>query len=187
MLFGALVAFALSKAIAPRAPGGTITGVDLSGSSTADSEAEGGLEPVDTARVHALEARVARDSSDFPALIELGHLYLSQQRLNRSAQVSMRAVRMKPDAPETAEAFTHLGMILWNSDEADAGLRSLDKALLLHPDFPEALLYRGIILFAAKRDMPGATAAWERYLEVAPPGANTARVRAMLQAARSAR
>jgi cytochrome c-type biogenesis protein CcmH len=185
--FGAVVAFALTKAVAPRPAGGAITGVDLSGGSTPDGSEESAIAPVDTARQHLLERRVARDSNDYPSLMELGHMYLAEQRLAKSAAVNMRAVRLKPDAPETAEAFAHLGMILWSAGETDAGLRSLAKALELKPDFPEALLYQGIILFAGRRDMTGASAAWERYLEVAPPDANTARVRAMLQAARSAR
>ena len=189
--FGAVVALTLTRSVAPRAAGGTITGIDLSGGAAPDGGADGAegggaIAPVDTARLHVLEARVARDSNDHAALVELGHLYLSQQRLNRSAQVNMRAVRLKPDARESAEAFAHLGMILWNAGETDAGLQSLDKALELHPDFPEALLFKGIVLFAGKRDMAGATQAWERYLQVAPADANTARVRAMLEGARRA-
>jgi len=187
VLFAALVAVVLKQAIAPRAPGGSITGVDFSSGAAANDEEGFEIAPVDSARVHALEARVARDSNDYPALMELGHLYLAQQRLNRAASVNMRAVRLKPDAPETAEAFAHLGMILWSAGEMATGLQSIEKALALHPDLPEALLYKGIILFAGARDMNGAVAAWERYLQVAPPDADTARVQAMLQAARSAR
>jgi cytochrome c-type biogenesis protein CcmH/NrfG len=95
-------------------------------------------------------------------------------------------VQLRPRAPETAEAFAHLGMILWNMNETEAGLRSIENALYLSPDLPEALLYKGIILFAGANDPAAAATAWERYLEVAPPGAETERVRAMLQAARSA-
>jgi cytochrome c-type biogenesis protein CcmH/NrfG len=127
---------------------------------------------------------VARDSSDHPALLELGHLYLRQQRLNRAATVSMRAVELRPQARETAEAFAHLGMILWNAGETDVGLQALEQALFLHPDLPEALLYKGIVLFAGKQDPRGAAAAWERYLAVAPADAETGRVRSMLEAAR---
>jgi len=180
--FGLVVAVTLRGALGPREPGGVMTGFDPA----AGQGPAAPVEPVDSSRLAALEARVARDSNDSPTLIELGHLYLAQQRFNRSAQVNMRAVRLRPDAPETAEAFAHLGMILWSAGEIAAGLRSLDKALALHRDLPEALLYKGIILFAGAQDPRGAAAAWERYLEVAPPDAETARVRAMLEAARRA-
>jgi tetratricopeptide (TPR) repeat protein len=99
--------------------------------------------------------------------------------------VNLKAVQLQPDAEGTAEAFAHLGMILWSTGEPDAALKSLDKALFLHPDLPEALLYQGIILFTAERDMPRAAAVLQRYLDVAPPSANTARVKGMLDAARA--
>ncbi len=187
--FAAVAVVSLRGALAPRTAGGTMTGIQFEGGGDAGGGGGGGgpvgsLEAVDTARLTVLEKRVARDSNDYPALLELGHLYMRQQRLARAADVSMRAVRLRPQAKETAEAFAHLGMILWNANELQGGLQALDQALFLHPDLPEALLYKGIVLFAGANDPRGAAAAWERYLEVAPPGAETQRVRGMLQAAR---
>jgi cytochrome c-type biogenesis protein CcmH/NrfG len=144
-------------------------------------------EPAENPRLVELEAQIARDSNNHAALIEAGHLYLQQQRLQAAADVSMKAVRMRPQAKESAEAFAHLGMILWGANEMEPGLQAIEQSLMLSPDFPEALLYKGIILFAGadgKNDPRGAVSAWERYLEVAPPGAETARVRGMLEMAR---
>ena len=145
---------------------------------------EGAADPAENPRLAELEAKIARDSNDHTALIELGHLYMQQQRLQAAAEVSMRAVRMRPRAKESAEAFAHLGMILWSANELEPGLQSIEQALMLSPDLPEALLYKGIILFAGANDPRGAISAWERYLAVAPPGAETARVRGMLEMAR---
>lgn len=198
LAFGAVATVSLRGALGERQEGETITGIrfgsDQGGDGAGDEVGGGGggggggialgETAVDTARVAELERRVARDSTDHPALIELSHLYLRQQRLQRAADVSMQAVRLRPQARETAEAFAHLGMILWAANELDGGLRSLEQALYLHPDLPEALLYKGILLFAGAGDPRGAAAAWERYLVVAPPGAETQRVRGMLQAAR---
>src|SRR5207245_751978 len=118
------------------------------------------------------------------ALVELVQLYLMQGQLRKAVVVDTMAIRLQPDAEGTAKAFADVGMILWSMGQPDGGLKSLDKALFLHPDLPEALLYRGIILFAGLRDMRAAAETFERYLEVAPPDANTGRVRAMLDAAR---
>jgi len=93
---------------------------------------------------------------------------------------------LKPHAKESAEAWAHLGMILWGANEPDGGVQAVNEALTLSPDLPEALLFKGLILFAGKNDPAGAVSAWERYLQVAPPGAETERVRAMLQGARQA-
>lgn len=178
VLFGLVAYLSLQGSVAPREEGETMTGVRLGDGSNGD--------PSDNPRVAELEARIARDSNDHPALIELGHLYLQQQRLERAAQVSMRAVQLRPKDKESAEAFAHLGMILFGANEIDAGLQALEQALSMSPDLPEALLYKGIILFAGANKPREAISAWERYLEVAPPGAETSRVRAMLESARQA-
>ena len=179
VLFGAVAVLSLRGAVAPRQEGETMTGVRLNDGG-GDAPPEAAPDP----RLGELEARVARDSNDFSALIEVGHLYLQQQRLQPAADVSMKAVRLRPRAKETAEAFAHLGMILFGANEVDAGLQSLEQALTLSPDLPEALLYKGILLFAGAQKPAEAISAWERYLAVAPPGAETSRVRAMLEAAR---
>ena len=193
-LFGVVAALSLKGSIVKREAGGSITGAQAGEAPRPTSGGGGGapgggtfgeVGPLDSLRITQLEARVRRDSTDEPALIELGHLYLTEGRLREAALVNMKAVQLAPDAEGTAEAFAHLGMILWSTGEMDGALKSLDKALYLHPDLPEALLYRGIIEFAGRRDMKEAQATFERYLAVAPPSANTARVKAMLEATRN--
>lgn len=174
IVFGAVAVLSLRGAMRERGEGDNITGIQFGPDSA----------PAENPRIAELEARVARDSNDYAALLEVGHLYMQQQRLKEAADVSMKAVQLRPKAKETAEAFAHLGMILWGANEMGAGLQALDQALMLSPDLPEALLYKGIILFAGANDPRGAISAWERYLQVAPTGAETARVRGMLEAAR---
>ena len=185
--FALVVVLSLRGSLAPRPEGGTITGTQVGGGAPpGDLEPLQQTGPLDSLRITQLEARVRHDSTDVPALIELGHLYLAQGQLHKAVVVDTLAIRLQPDAEGTAEAFAHVGMILWGAGQTDGALKSLDKALFLHPDLPEALLYRGIILFAGVRDMRAAAQTLERYVAVAPPDANTARVKAMLEAARSA-
>jgi cytochrome c-type biogenesis protein CcmH len=187
-VFGVVVVLSLRGSLAPRPEGGSITGQQFAASAPG---ADGGVAlqetgPLDSLRITELEARVRADSSDVTALVELGHLYLAQGEPEKAVVVDTMAVRLQPDAEGTAGAFADLAMILWGLGETDAAFKSLDKALFLHPDLPEALLYRGIILFAGVHDMHRAAETFERYLVVAPPDANTGRVRAMLDAARQA-
>ena len=183
--FAVVAVLSLKGSLGARPEGGTITGTQFAppgeGSDGSPLQVTG---PLDSLRITQLEARVRRDSTDVPALVELGHLYLMQGQLRKAVVVDTMAIRLQPDAEGTAKAFADVGMILWSMGQPDGGLKSLDKALFLHPDLPEALLYRGIILFAGLRDMRAAAETFERYLEVAPPDANTGRVRAMLDAAR---
>ena len=176
IVFGAVAVLALRGSVAERGEGGSATGIQFG-----EGAAE---EPAENPRVTELEAKIARDSNDHAALVELGHLYMQQQRLQAAADVSMKAVQLRPRAKESAEAFAHLGMILWGANELEPGLQAIEQALMLSPDLPEALLYKGIILFAGANKPREAISAWERYLEVAPPGAETARVRGMLEMAR---
>ena len=185
--FALVVGLSLRGSLAPRPEGGTITGTQFSsGPPPGDMEPVQQTGPLDSLRITQLEARVRRDSTNVPALIELGHLYLTQGQLQKAVVVDTLAIRLQPDAEGTAEAFAHLGMILWGAGQTEGALKALDKALFLHPNLPEALLYRGIILFAGVRDMPAAAQTLERYVEVAPPDANLGRVKGMLEAARKA-
>ena len=181
--FALVLVLSLRGSVAARTEGGTITGTQVAGSAAPIDMEIQKTGPLDSLRIAQLEAQVRRDSTDVHALIELGHLYLAQGLLQKAILVDTLAIHLQPEAPGTAEAFAHLGMILWSMGQADGGLKSLDKAVFLRPELPEALLYRGIILFAGVQDMRAAAEAFERYLAVAPPDANTGRVRAMRDAA----
>jgi cytochrome c-type biogenesis protein CcmH/NrfG len=181
--FALILVVSLRGSVGARPEGGVITGTQTASAAPLDMELQQ-TGPLDSLRIAQLEARVRRDSTDVPALIELGHLYLSQRLIEQAILVDTLAIRLQPDAAGTAEAFAHLGMILWGTGQTQGGLQALDKALFLHPDLPEALMYRGIIYFAGVQDMRAAAESFERYLAVAPPDANTGRIRAMLEAAR---
>jgi tetratricopeptide (TPR) repeat protein len=183
--FALILMLSLRGSVAARPEGGTITGTSFASAPPVDMEIQK-TGPLDSLRIAQLEARVRRDSTNIPALIELGHLYLTQGLLAKAVVVDTIAIRLDPDAEGTAGAFADIGMILWSLGQTDGALKSLDKAVFLHPNLPDALLYRGIILFAGVKDMRAAAQAFERYLAVAPPDANTGRVRAMLDAARQA-
>jgi cytochrome c-type biogenesis protein CcmH len=184
--FAVILVISLRGSVAARTEGGTITGTQVAGNAPpVDMEIQK-TGPLDSLRIAQLEAKIRQDSTDVPALIELGHLYLAQGLLEKAVLVDTIAIHLQPDAPGTAEAFAHLGMILWSTGETEGALKALDKAVFLRPELPEALLYRGIILFAGVQDMRAAAEAFDHYLAVAPPDANTGRIRGMRDAARQA-
>jgi cytochrome c-type biogenesis protein CcmH len=183
--FALILVFSLRGAVAARTAGGTITGTQIASAPPIDMELQK-IGPLDSLRIAQLEDIVGRDSTNVPALIELGHLYLAQGLLDQAVLVDTLAIHLQPDAPSSAEAFAHLGMILWSMGQTDGAIKALDKAVFLRPELPEALLYRGIILFAGVQDMRAAAEALDHYLAVAPPDANTGRIRGMRDAARQA-
>lgn len=87
--------------------------------------------------------------------------------------------------PKNVDALTHLGLIVAIGGHADTALETLDRALAIDPDYPPALLYRGQVLYEAKQDVAGAVKAWERFVQVAPPGEDRDRVKQLIAEARS--
>lgn len=188
VLFGVLAGALLTQALRPRGPDGSITGNEIAGGGGGGMGGGGGggggggaLVPVDLSKVPELQQRIAADSTDVDALNELAHLYVSTQQFREAADLSMRALRIDP---ENAQAMTHLGVVLWANGELDGALEAFNHAIQFDPRWHETYLFKGLVLFTAKQDFQGAVEAWERYLEVAPPDANTSRVRGMLEGAR---
>lgn len=89
--------------------------------------------------------------------------------------------------PKNIDATTHLGLIVAIGGHADTALETFDRALAIDPNYPLALLYRGQVLYDAKRDVPGAIASWEKFLAVSPPGEDRERVARMIADAKAGR
>jgi cytochrome c-type biogenesis protein CcmH/NrfG len=87
--------------------------------------------------------------------------------------------------PKNVDAMTHLGLIVAIGGHADSALETFDKALAIDPDYPPALLYRGQILYEAKKDVAGAVRAWERFVKVAPTAEERARVQKLIADAKA--
>jgi tetratricopeptide (TPR) repeat protein len=87
--------------------------------------------------------------------------------------------------PNNADALAHVGLMAAMADHPDKALELIDKALTVDPKFPPALMFRGQVLYEAKRDVPGAIKAWEQFLAVAPAGEDRQRVTKLLAEAKS--
>lgn len=89
--------------------------------------------------------------------------------------------------PKNVDAMTHLGLIVAIGGHADSALETFEKALTLDPNYPPALLYRGQVLYEAKKDSAGAIRSWEKFLAVAPAGEDRVRVEQLIAEARTRR
>ena len=87
--------------------------------------------------------------------------------------------------PKNVDAMTHLGLIVAIGGHADSALETFDKALAIDPDYAPALLYRGQVLYEAKKDVPGAVSAWERFIKVAPSAEDRERVKKLIADAKA--
>jgi tetratricopeptide (TPR) repeat protein len=87
--------------------------------------------------------------------------------------------------PKNVDAMTHLGLVIAIGGHADAALETFDKALAIEPNYPPALLYRGQVLYEAKKDVTAAVRSWERFISVAPSADDRARVQKMIAEAKA--
>ena len=87
--------------------------------------------------------------------------------------------------PKNVDAMTHLGFIVAIGGHADSALETFDKALAIDPDYAPALLYRGQVLYEAKKDVAGAVSSWERFVKVAPNAEDRERVKKLIAEAKA--
>ena len=117
------------------------------------------------------------------AMLEAARKALEAERYSEA--ISAYQAVLKRD-PQNVDAMTHLALIVAIGGHADAALQTFEKALAIDPNYPPALLYRGQILWDAKKDGPGAIAAWEKFMKVGPPGEDRERVKKLIAEAKAA-
>lgn len=123
------------------------------------------------------QERVRQNPSNLLARLDLAHRYLDTGRVGAAAGEYAAALRLEP---ANAEARAHVGFILFLAGRASDGLRQARKALTLDPKYPEAWFIEGVILVKGLDRPAAGRLALERYLELAPFGAERDTARALL-------
>lgn len=164
--FAAGAALLLTRSMGERLPGQTVTG-----------NAQSGLGGV----IRQLEQQVGQDPTDASARRRLARARLQQRDVAAAIKDFDAAARLDPT---DAESRAYAGWIVYQAGLADEALRRLDDAIAASPDYPDAHLFRGIVLLRAKGDAAGAVAELERYLAAIPAGPLDADVRSLLEEAR---
>jgi tetratricopeptide (TPR) repeat protein len=85
--------------------------------------------------------------------------------------------------PTNPEAHAELGFLIYRAGKAEDGLRTVQQALNVRPDYAQALYYKGLILLRGTHRPTDAEAAFRSYLAVAPYGALRSEVEALLKEA----
>jgi Flp pilus assembly protein TadD len=149
--------------------------------------------------IHAAESNAtvdARDPSTDPAkkkagvakmLTNEGNAYLKLHKTNEAVALYMKAAAMDPNP---AIAYFNLCATQYNVGNFDGALAACDKAIAADPNKADAYFIKGSALYgngkldAANKYVvpPGTVEALNKYLALAPDGAHSADVRAMLEA-----
>lgn len=188
----------LASAITPRGAGQTATGSEpaavatappvgpTGGSAAAPADPSAGSTPTLTAQqaaaIEAAALDVKAHPQDVSKHLALAHAY-ADGGANQLAAVEFLAI-LKLD-PTNAEANTALSLLAFESGQAGEAKTMLDKVLKAHPDYPEALYVRGLVLLSGLHQPAAATKDLHAYLAAAPFGSHRTAAETLLALAGS--
>ncbi len=129
---------------------------------------DGAAAPVskeDEARITELEIAMATKAGDQAGWVELGNAYFDTHQAGKAIVAYEKALALGKASPDV---WTDMGIMQRQAGQPDKALHSFDAALALNPRHEHALYNRGVVLLHDTGDKAGATAAWEKLLEVNP-------------------
>jgi cytochrome c-type biogenesis protein CcmH/NrfG len=121
--------------------------------------------PLDEGQVQALTTVIKSDPNNAGALVKLANLYFDAERFDDAIKWYEPALKLDP---KNVDASTDLGVSYYYSSKTDEALKQFDYSLKLNPTHTKTLLNQGIVLAFGKRDLKGATSAWEKVVQLAP-------------------
>jgi tetratricopeptide (TPR) repeat protein len=174
MLFGVILGWVLAS----QQLGSAATPAAPAAASAAEAPAQGSAQQqppaLNEARVQELKTVVERDPANVSATTELASLYFTAERFADAVTWYERSLKLQPN---DADISTELALGYFYTERIDQSLAQFDYSLKLNPAHARTLLQKGVVLAFGKEDIKGATAAWQRVIEIAPntPEAQAAR------------
>jgi tetratricopeptide (TPR) repeat protein len=123
----------------------------------------------------AIRAEI-ENANDFDKLVQIGNREFdaAPRRSALAAAAYEKALSIKPKDPNV---LTDLGTVYRDMVRYDDAIRMFKEAASIDRSHAISRYNLGIVLRYDKNDLPGAIAAWEDYLKVAPRGPMAAQVR----------
>jgi TolA-binding protein len=146
----------LQQAAAPPAP------------AAGDTTAGGGTRqppPLDEAKVQSLQTIIKSDPKNAGAYVQLANVYFDAERYSDAIKWYEEGVKLDPKNPD---ASTDLGVSYYYSGRTEDALKQFENSLKLNPKHAKTLFNKGIVLAFGKRDLQGATLAWQQVVQLAP-------------------
>jgi len=121
--------------------------------------------PLDEAKVQSLQTIIKSDPKNSGAYVQLGNAYFDAERYADAIKWYEEGVKLDPKNPD---ASTDLGVSYYYSGRTDDALKQFENSLKLNPKHAKTLFNKGIVLAFGKRDLQGATEAWQQVVQLAP-------------------
>ena len=121
--------------------------------------------PLDEGKVQSLQTIISSDPKNAGAYVQLGNTYFDAERYPDAIKWYEESIKLDPSNPD---ASTDLGVSYYYSGRTDDALKQFEYSLKLNPKHAKTLFNKGIVLAFGKRDLQGATQAWEQVVQLAP-------------------
>jgi tetratricopeptide (TPR) repeat protein len=132
-----------------------------------DAAAAGTRQPaaLDEAKVQSLLTIIKSDPKNAGAHVQLANTYFDAERYPDAIKWYEEALKLDPKNPD---ASTDLGVSYYYSGRTDDALKQFENSLKMNPKHAKTLFNKGIVLAFGKRDLQGATEAWQQVVQLAP-------------------
>lgn len=164
--FGVILGWVLGTQQAQKSAAATAA-VTTPAPAAAEAASGSGQQPakLDDAKVQSLKTILASDPTNARAAVELANTYFDGEQYLDA--ISWYETALKND-PKNVDASTDLGVAYYYANQPDRALQQFDHSLALDPKHTKTLLNQGIVKAFGKQDLTGATASWQKVIDVAP-------------------
>jgi cytochrome c-type biogenesis protein CcmH/NrfG len=135
--------------------------------SSGDAAAGGTRQPpaLDEGKVQSLLTIIKSDPKNVGAHVQLANAYFDAERYPDAIKWYEETLKLDPKNPD---ASTDLGVSYYYSGRTDEALKQFENSLKINPKHAKTLFNKGIVLAFGKRDLQGATEAWQQVVQLAP-------------------
>jgi tetratricopeptide (TPR) repeat protein len=121
--------------------------------------------PLDEGKVQGLLTIIKSDPKNVGAQVQLANTYFDAEKYPDAIEWYQSSLKLNP---KDVDASTDLGVSYYYSSRTDEALKQFEYSLKLNPTHPKTLFNKGIVLAFGKKDLKGATEAWEQVVKLAP-------------------
>ena len=108
--------------------------------------------------MQSLQTIIKSDPKNVGAHVQLANAYFDAERYADAIKWYEESLKLDPKNPD---ASTDLGVSYYYSGRTDDALKQFENSLKLNPKHAKTLFNQGIVLAFGKRDLQGATSAWQ--------------------------
>jgi tetratricopeptide (TPR) repeat protein len=120
---------------------------------------------VDENQLRTLRAAADANPKSAGPRVDLGNFYSDAERYDEAITWYSEALALDP---RNVDASTDLGIAYYYSNQPDRALKQFDYSLSVNPKHAKTIFNLGVVRARGKQDLDGATAAWQKLVDMSP-------------------